>query len=593
MRLRLIIAAFLIAAGILGLFYTKPPEKQFFLSDACRTPVRLLGSSSPSAPTAIIFHGLGASAADVEALGQFLAESGWRVYLPDLAGHGRSSKKFSYARVHECAASAVEFLYRSGQIVPSRSIFVGHSLGAAVAVGLARTLPVAATVAISPALLVPPKRSPSNLLIFAGQFDLGPVKTTARQLFLDAGGLHDQPRDFQRGHAAAFFVISGELHGAMVFDPRVWRKTLAWGDRAVGRGATLPMPASAARPLAALTSNFLLLVGMALVVSSLLTFLAILFNSMHVAPGLSPAHGAGSPRGAATPGCAPFTWKSTLLCWAIAAYIAVSAVGLLHLARLLRPVELENGDWVALVALFTGILLLFLLGAVPKRRALWVGVSTSTKFPRQSGALESVWRRVKMQFHATARELLVASISAIVVVILFSLAARPELIGSSLSFARLWRWAVLTAFTFPYFLAEEIALGPPDRGASGRGSSGHGFGRAAGAPQSDRLQPPRSAFTGSHTHSPSPAAGRAGASRFVLFLAMRGLVWSAAAYAALAFWPSALLIVLMAIGLALVAIGQRLACDALRRRGAGVPAAALLGAILAAGTLALILPLVS
>jgi hypothetical protein len=53
-----------------------------------------------------------------------------------------------------------------------------------------------------------------------------------------------------------------------------------------------------------------------------------------------------------------------------------------------------------------------------------------------------------------------------------------------------------------------------------------------------------------------------------------------------------LLLVLMVAEFGLVSIGQRLAADALRRRGAGPAAAALFDAILAAGMMALVLPLI-
>jgi hypothetical protein len=49
--------------------------------------------------------------------------------------------------------------------------------------------------------------------------------------------------------------------------------------------------------------------------------------------------------------------------------------------------------------------------------------------------------------------------------------------------------------------------------------------------------------------------------------------------------------VLLGFCFALVSIGQRLATDALRRCGVGATAAALFDAILAAGMLALVLPL--
>jgi len=493
-------------AGGLGLFWARPAEKTLVLGDGCRTPVRVLGAAAGPVPVAVVFHGFGASAAIMEPLGESLAESGWRVYLPDLAGHGRSREPFSYARVDRCAAAAVEFLVRSGRIVPARTVFIGHSLGAAVVIRLARTLPVAATVAISPALVVPPKRTPPNLLILAGQFDLGPVKQTARQLLGDAGGAREGPEDFARGRAVALRILSGELHGTIVLDPRTWKDVLGWAHRAVASG-TPPSAASApgshpiGRPLAALLSNFALLAGMALLVVPALAALARLFR----------LDSAGAKETEA-----PLAWKRVLGFWAVAAFFGVTVAGLTRISQFVRPVQLEDGDWVALVALLTGLLLLILLG-----------------------------KSIGKELSANPGWLNFAIIAGLVLVALFSWAMRPELVESTLAGARLWRWAGLAGFTAPYFWAEEAALGPPGR-----------------------------------------------KNRFLVFLAMRGLLFLAQVFAVLIFWPRGLLIVLLVIGLGIISIGQRLLADALRRRGAGAPAAAVLDAILAAGTLALVLPLI-
>jgi len=505
--LRLSVGALLCIAGAWGLSRARPAEKSIVLGDACQTPARVLGPDTRSAPVALVFHGFAASAAIMEPLGQSLAEAGWRVYLLDLAGHGRSRVPFSYARVDRCAVAAAQFLQRSGVLVPRRAIYVGHSLGAAAVIHLAGVLPAAATVAISPALVVPPERTPPNLLVLAGQLDLGPVRKTARQLLRDAGGTRENPEDFAAGRAVALGILSGELHGTMVLDPRTWRRTLGWAGHALAPGA--PRPATSGfnfvLPLAALFSSCALLAGMAFLVGPALTAMADLFR-------LDPSRQTtvNESRGSGV------AWKTTLVQWAVAAFCAVSLVGLSRIDQFVRPTRLEDGDWTALVAFLTGLILLILLG-----------------------------RAVGKEWAPNPRWLNFALIAGVVLVALFSWALRPELVQSSLSGARLWRWADMAVFICPYFLAEEAALGPPGR-----------------------------------------------KNRVLMFLAMRGLLFLAEVFAVLVFWPSGLLIALLAIGLGIISIGQRLAADALRRRGADVAAAAILDAILAAGTLALILPLI-
>lgn len=52
-----------------------------------------------SGPVVVLVHGLGASAEDWRALAPYLVQAGYRVYMPDLLGYGRSDKpaNFSYS----------------------------------------------------------------------------------------------------------------------------------------------------------------------------------------------------------------------------------------------------------------------------------------------------------------------------------------------------------------------------------------------------------------------------------------------------------------------------------------------------------------
>jgi pimeloyl-ACP methyl ester carboxylesterase len=492
----------LLAGGALGLFRERLPERKIVLGDPCHTPARVLAPlGGPGGRTAVLFHGLSASAAIMEPLGQSLAVAGWRVYLLDLPGHGRSVEPFSYARADACAAGAVDDLEREKRIQPGQTVLVGHSLGGAVVLRLARRFPAAGVVAISPAPIALPRPIPPNLLILAGEFDLGPVKKMARALFAAGRGPRTEPRDFVERDAVALHFLPAQMHGSMVLDPSTWRLVADWAGRATNAGAPPSIPVEAvARPLAALLAELALLAGLVLLVAPAEGMFARLFG---VESSAVPA---------ATP---DFGWQGTLGRWALASLFAVSAIGLLRLAHSVRPVSLMDGDWAALVALVTGIVLVVL-------------------------AKKTASRGLRVAPRAQA----FAAVSAIAIVVAFGLALRPELVEVTFNGARIWRWAALVGFTWPYFLVEESVLGEP-----------------------------------------------AGWDRFFLFVGMRSIVWLAQLFALFVFWRWGLVLVLLGPGFAILSVGQRFAADALRRRGAGITSAALFDAILAAGILALVLPL--
>jgi pimeloyl-ACP methyl ester carboxylesterase len=502
-RLLLIsLGVLLSAAGSLGLFRERLPERRIILGDPCHTPARVIPSpGAPSGRTAVLFHGLSASAAIMEPLGQSLAIAGWRVYLLDLPGHGRSVEPFSYAQADICAVGAVDYLEREDRIQPAQTVLVGHSLGGAVVLHLARRFPAAATIAISAAPTAMPRPIPANLLVLAGQFDLGPVKKMSRALLGAAHGTSIAPRDFVAHSAVALHILPAQMHGSMVLDPATWRLAVDWAGRATNAGASPSVPTEAlARPLAALIAQFALLAGLVLLVAPAEDLFARLFS---VESSL------------AQPAAPAFGWRGALGRWALASLFAVSVLGLLRVAQYVRPVRLLDGDWAAFVALLTGIVLAALARKV---------VSQGLRFDPRTEAF--------------------AAISAIVIVFAFGLALRPEIAEVSFNAEKLWRWAALVGFTWPYFLVEEAVLGEP-----------------------------------------------AGWPRFFLFVAMRAIVWLAQLFALFVFWRSGVVLVLLGPGFAILSLGQRFAADALRRRGAGITSAALFDAILAAGILALILPL--
>ena len=116
------VAALVVVAAVA--FYARPvtffqhyTEMRLCLSGAESHSVTVAGhrmhyyAEGPSSgPVVVLIHGLGGRAEDWSNLASYLARAGYRVYLPDLPGYGRSQKPrdFSYS-VHDQAAAVVGF----------------------------------------------------------------------------------------------------------------------------------------------------------------------------------------------------------------------------------------------------------------------------------------------------------------------------------------------------------------------------------------------------------------------------------------------------------------------------------------------------
>jgi pimeloyl-ACP methyl ester carboxylesterase len=85
----------------------------------------------PTAPVVVLVHGLGGRAEDWRNLAPFLAQAGFRVYMPDLVGYGRSEKPvdFSYS-IHDEASLVVDFMNVLGL---EKVDLGGWSMGGAIA----------------------------------------------------------------------------------------------------------------------------------------------------------------------------------------------------------------------------------------------------------------------------------------------------------------------------------------------------------------------------------------------------------------------------------------------------------------------------
>jgi len=207
------------------------PQQKIVLDEgSCHVPITILNPRITNEPpgTVILLHGLAANARLMMYLASEFAGHGLQVYSLDLPGHGENTDAFSFATAGQCATAVVAALSRSGKIDPKKTILVGHSMGAAIAIGMADRVPVAGTIAISPAPMELPQRMPSNLLVFSAQYDLAPLRQQAQALLQAAGGNRSTPEDFAQLRAFDLRYAEGATHTSLILDRSVAHQSEQW-----------------------------------------------------------------------------------------------------------------------------------------------------------------------------------------------------------------------------------------------------------------------------------------------------------------------------------------------------------------------------
>jgi pimeloyl-ACP methyl ester carboxylesterase len=230
-----------IALAVTGIFFLligtkwvrsgELPQQQIVIETSeCHTPATIFNPRITNEPpgTVIVLHGLSANRRIMMYLASEFAGHGLQVYSLDLPGHGDSTDAFSFAKAAECATASVESLSRSGKIDPSKTIIVGHSMGAAIAIEMADHIPMAGTIALSPAPMVLPQRMPSNLLVFSGQYELAILHRAANALLQASGGTRARPEDFAQKRAFDLRYIAGGTHTSIIMDRDVAHQSERW-----------------------------------------------------------------------------------------------------------------------------------------------------------------------------------------------------------------------------------------------------------------------------------------------------------------------------------------------------------------------------
>jgi len=88
-------------------------ESHFIQVDGYR--IHYLAEGPANGPVAVLVHGLGGRAEDWRNLAPYLSKAGFRVYMPDLLGYGRSARPRDYSySIHDEAAVVVGFMNAMG-----------------------------------------------------------------------------------------------------------------------------------------------------------------------------------------------------------------------------------------------------------------------------------------------------------------------------------------------------------------------------------------------------------------------------------------------------------------------------------------------
>jgi uncharacterized protein len=97
----------------------------------------------------LLFHGNGGNIADRVPLAALLSDAGFGVLLFDPRGYGRSSGRPGEQGTYRDARAALDALLREPGVDPARIVYLGESLGAAMALELALEHPPAGLVLLS------------------------------------------------------------------------------------------------------------------------------------------------------------------------------------------------------------------------------------------------------------------------------------------------------------------------------------------------------------------------------------------------------------------------------------------------------------
>ncbi len=152
-------------------------------------------SRGPAKANVILIHGMGEHSARYLHVGDFLAESGYRVCASDLRGHGRSSGPRGDVEGYDILLEDIEAVFRRFHEAGGPSFLYGHSMGGQLLINffLKYRPPVAGAVVASPwlELVFRPKR----LKLFLARLALALAPGWTQESGMSDSGL-SRDRDF-------------------------------------------------------------------------------------------------------------------------------------------------------------------------------------------------------------------------------------------------------------------------------------------------------------------------------------------------------------------------------------------------------------
>lgn len=418
---------FLLAVGVLIIRRSALPQQDILIATGdCRTPATIL-DPPPSVNTmgsVVLLHGLGANRRTMMYLGSDFAGHGFRSYLLDMSGHGDNKDPFTFAKAEECADATTELLGRAGQADPTKTILVGHSMGGAIAIRMADRYPVAATIAISPAPLVLPRRMPANLSVFSGQYDLWPVKRQVDELAAAASGQRTRPSDFAEKRAVQFQIVPHGTHTSLIIDGDVAHAAELWAMEAL-------FPSTDAKTLSlnlALATYDTLNLGRRRLAGVFFGFVGLAFLFPAVATLVASM--AGPPQTETALARPPY-----VVLVVEESVCALISVPILALAIPLRFLHLYDGDYLASLLLLSATMLL-----IPNRKLARQNLSMSVK------------------------GLVAATATGVAVVLATGAWFNWQLGDLWMNGPRWLRFAALLPVAWIFCFAEEVVLGPVETG---------------------------------------------------------------------------------------------------------------------------------
>jgi pimeloyl-ACP methyl ester carboxylesterase len=501
---RAVTGVLLCGAG-LWLALPAPYRERTFLFDAggCRLETTIVEKKAGVAQgSVLLFHGISANKKIMSYVERGFAEQGLRVYVPDLPGHGRTHGPFSPAWAEQCGESLLRELLARGMVSADRTILAGHSMGGAIAERIASRVPVAGLIAISPApmrtahgvtaeklLFHNPPALPSYSLVMVGSLELQSMRGNAADLVAS------------RSDATSLYMeIPGASHVSILFNRDAIRSSQAWSANVLHLPPTAALPTQ--RPLIGALGGF---VGILLIAGP---FLRETVGKSGNEETVATQAAIGVPR--------------------LFLEIAAGSVVVVLLLRFwipLKAIGLFQGDYLASFLLLFGAMLL----VVHWGRGRGPSASLRVNKPRPY------------------KHLLAAGFAAIVLMLLATAWFDLTFYEAWLTAAKWARFPFLLAAFLPYHFAEEILLGPVERGKKWR--------------------------------------------RLALALTIRLISWGAIMGGVLFLHNGEILIGLLAGYLALFNIVQRSGMDMVQEETGSAGAAALFGAILLAGFCLVIFPL--